>query len=177
MKTTRTKIAMVLFLAMGICITMPSYGQKRELRKERQKQRQEQLQKKQAEIQAERVTFYNTFLELTPAESDKFWPLFNEYTQKQKELKKDHQKSIKALRGKSHNQLTKEESNQLINSDQTLKQSLLNLEKEYSTKFQTAINVQKVAKLKEAELQFKKALIKKVRENKKQKAIEKTSPK
>lgn len=172
----KSKITMVL-LVLGICLTIPSYGQKQKPGKERLKQKQEQLQQKQAEIQAERVTFYNTYLELTPAESDKFWPIYNEYTQKQKELKKDHQKSIKALRGKSHNQLTKEESNELINSDQTLKQSLLDLEKEYSTKFQTAINIQKVAKLKEAEMQFKKALIKKARANRKQKALEKSDSK
>jgi len=177
MKTTKTKITMVLFLIMGICMTVPGYGQKRELRKERLKQKQEQLQQKQAKIQTERVTFYNTYLELTPAESDKFWPLYNEFAQKQKELKKNHQKSIKALRGKTYSQLTKEESNELISSDQTLKQSLLDLEKEYSTKFQTAINIQKVAKLKEAEMQFKKAIIKKARENRKQKTLEKNSPK
>ncbi len=172
----KAKITMAL-LVLGICITFPGYGQKQKPAKERLKQRQEQLKQKQAEIQAERVAFYNTYLELTPAESDKFWPIYNEYTQKQKELKKDHQKSIKALRGKTHNQLTQKESTELINSDQALKQSLLDLEKEYSTKFQAAINIQKVAKLKEAEMQFKKALIKKVRANRKQKALEKSDSK
>jgi hypothetical protein len=172
----KSKITMAL-IVLGICLSVPGFSQKQKPGKERLKQKQELLQQKQAEIQTERVTFYNSYLELTPAESDKFWPLYNEYAQKQKELKKNHQKSIKVLRGKSHNQLTKEESNELINSDQTLKQSLLDLEKEYSTKFQTAINIQKVAKLKEAEMQFKKALIKKVRENRKQKALEKNAVK
>lgn len=172
MKTAKSKIMMVLFLTIGLGLTFSSFGQKREMRKDRLKEKQEQLKQKQAEIQVNRIAFYNTFLALTPAESDKFWPIYNEFGDKQKELRKNHQEKVKTLRKKPADQLTKEESATLINANISLKQSMLDLEKEYIGKYQAAISIQKVAKLKEAEAQFKKSMLQKARETRKQKALE-----
>ena len=77
-------------------------------------------------------------------------------------------KSVKSLKDKSAEELTKEEAGDLIKAEFSVKQSLLDLEKEFVVKFQTAISIQKVAKLKQAENQFKKELVKKAREKKKE---------
>ncbi len=155
----------VLLLVLLTSINLPLFGQ--EPAKGKGKIR-ERIQQKQAEIEAERVTFYNNYLKLSTAEADKFWPLYKEYMQKQRDLKRNSNKKIKALKGKSAEELTKEESSELIKVHFELKQALLDLEKEYVAKFQTAMSIQKVAKLKEAEAEFKKDLVKKAREKKKE---------
>lgn len=156
MKNTRT----ILLILLAMSISLSSFGQKLKAK--------DRLKEKRAEIEASRIPFYNSYLELTTAESDKFWPLFNEYTNKQKVLRQNHQKSIKAIRNKKLAELSNEESETLIKSELSLKQSLLDAEKEYVGKFRTVISVQKIAKLREAEVQFKKDLLQKARDKRKE---------
>lgn len=153
MKTTLNKAVLILFL-LGISLSLPIYGQSKI---------KERLKQKKAEVEAQRVTFYNSFLNFTADEANKFWPLFNEYTQKQKDARKNALKSVKDIWNKTPEQMTKEEANLIIKAEITLKQTLFDLEKEYIIKFQSAIPVQKVAKLKQAENKFKKEILKKAR--------------
>src|ERR1700712_2190452 len=43
--------------------------------------------KKQEEIEALRVAFISKELQLTPVEAQQFWPLYNQYSQKLKEIR------------------------------------------------------------------------------------------
>lgn len=156
MKNTRT----ILLILLAMSISLSGFGQKLKAK--------DRLKEKKAEIEASRIPFYNNYLELTTTESDKFWPLFNEYTNKQKVLRQSHQKSIKTIRNKKLAELSNEESETLIKSELSLKQSLLDTEKEYIGKFRAIISVQKVAKLREAEVQFKKDLLQKARDKRKE---------
>lgn len=158
MKALTSKIAVLLFI-IGLSTTFSTYGQGRV---------KERIQQKKAEIEAERITFYNSTLKLSQEESDKFWPIYKDYVQKQKDVRKNAMKSVKSLKDKSAEELTKEEAGDLIKAEFSVKQSLLDLEKEFVVKFQTAISIQKVAKLKQVENQFKKELVKKAREKKKE---------
>lgn len=153
MKTTLNKAILILFL-LGISLSLPIYGQAN---------LKERLQQKKAEVEAQRVTFYNSFLNFTTEEANKFWPLFNEYTQKQKDARRNALKSVKDFYNKTAEQMTKEEANLIIKAEITLQQTLFDLEKEYIIKFQSVIPVQKVAKLKQAENKFKKEILKKAR--------------
>ena len=137
MKTTLNKAILILFL-LGISLSLPIYGQAN---------LKERLQQKKAEVEAQRVTFYNSFLNFTTEEANKFWPLFNEYTQKQKDARRNALKSVKDFYNKTAEQMTKEEANLIIKAEITLQQTLFDLEKEYIIKFQSVIPVQKVAKL------------------------------
>jgi len=154
----KTKMILLLFIAMSI--TASGFGQKQRAK--------ERLKEKKAQIEASRIPFYTNFLELTTSESEKFWPVFNEFTNKQKALRQSHQKSIKAIRNKKLAELSTEESETLIKSELALKQSLLDIEKEYVGKFRTIISIQKVAKLREAEVEFKKDLLQKARDKRKE---------
>lgn len=171
MKRKQTKMMVVLMVLMT-AIAMPSFAQEKGKGRIKQK-----LEQKQAEIEAQRIVFYNAYLKLTTAEADKFWPLYKEFHQKQKELRKNAGKKIKPLKDKSAEELTKEESTELLKAQMELRQAQLDLEKEYIAKFQTAIPIQKVAKLKDAESAFKKELVKKAREKRKERMKEKQNPK
>lgn len=164
---TIIKQTAILLLLITPFLSNPIFGQGKA---------KEKLQQKKAEIETERVAFYTTFLNLSPDEATKFWPIYKEYTQKQKEIRKNTMKGVKNLRAKPIDQLTTAEANEMIKAELSMKQALLDLEKEYVGKFQTAISIQKVAKLKQAEGEFKKELIKKAREKKKQR-MEQKGPK
>ncbi len=166
MKTKITCVILILITA----ISGQLYGQRNPKAKERLKERKEQLD-------ADRIVFYNNFLSLTSVEAEKFWPLHKEYHQKIKELKQSHAKKNKTLRSKSTSELSKEESAELMKSQFEHKQSLLDLEKEYTLKYQTALPIQKVVKLKEAEVEFKKDFLKKAKEKKRLKMEERKNKK
>jgi hypothetical protein len=158
MKTKTVKL--ILLMVIGMSISMSGYSQKQKAK--------ERLKEKKEQIEAARIPFFNNYLGLTTSESEKFWPVFNEYTNKQKELRQAHAKNMKAIKTKKIAELSNDESETLIKSELALKQSLLDLEKEYIGKFRTIISVQKVAKLKEAEVQFKKDLLQKARDKRKE---------
>eukprot|EP00388_Colpodella_angusta_P030800 GDKK01020531.1.p1 GENE.GDKK01020531.1~~GDKK01020531.1.p1 ORF type:complete len:135 (-),score=15.74 GDKK01020531.1:59-463(-) len=51
------------------------------------------MKKKREQIKSLKVAFITTELQLTPEESTKFWPLYNSYEDKQREIKKEKVKS------------------------------------------------------------------------------------
>lgn len=161
---TTKKVTILVMIALITSLSVQVFGQKGE-----------KMRAKKEKLETERVTFYNNYLKLTPTEIDKFWPLHKAYNDKLKETKLTFAKKNKTLRSKSVEDLTKEESAELMKSQFELKQSLLDLEKEYATKFQSAISIQKVTKLKEAEAHFKKDILQKARAAKREKRLENRS--
>ncbi len=149
---TTKKVIVLVMIALITSLSVQVFGQKGQ-----------KIREKREKLETDRVAFYNNYLKLTPAEIDKFWPLHKAYNEKLRETRLTFAKKNKTLRSKSVEELTKEESAELMKSQFELKQSLLDLEKEYATKFQSAISIQKVAKLKEAESQFKKDVLQKAR--------------
>ncbi|MCC6815177.1 MAG: hypothetical protein IT267_02055 [Saprospiraceae bacterium] len=105
-------------------------------------------------LESQRVAYITNKLELTSMESANFWPLYNEYSKKRKELRK-------------------EKSSQSIGNDSTLDEELemeekvLQLKKTYYEKFKSAIPVSKIAQLDEAEKQFRMEVLRTLRERRK----------
>ncbi|MCC6600805.1 MAG: hypothetical protein IT223_09045 [Crocinitomicaceae bacterium] len=60
-----------------------------------------QDEKRQEKIERLKRAFISEKLELTVAEAEKFWPVYNEYNSKKKELKKTIRKTDKELREKN----------------------------------------------------------------------------
>ncbi len=130
-------------------------------------QRGERMQQRKAEIEMRRIAFYNRFLNLTPAEAEKFWPLFNEYAKKRAEIKKDIIKNKKSYEDENFDQLNEKEADEAIKNDVEVQQKMFDLNKEYIAKFKIILPVQKVAKLRKAEQKFRKELLKMVRDKRK----------
>ena len=72
------------FIVTILLISVSTFGQRGPIR--------ERFQEKKEQIKALKVAFITTELNLTPEEAAKFWPIFNAFEDKQKEIKK--QKSI-----------------------------------------------------------------------------------
>lgn len=100
-------------------------------------------------INAARVAYITERLALTPAEAEKFWPLYREFTEKQRTLR--HQFNQARKEGKP--------ADELLDLEYKLKQQNLDLEKEYSGKIRQTISPEKLMGLRRAEEDFRKLVL------------------
>jgi hypothetical protein len=116
-------------------------------------------------IEAQRVAFITQELDLTPDEAKVFWPVYNEYDSKRHELKKSF-KHTGDLHKPEIEKLTEKEAVQILDNQIIEAQKLLDLRKEYHAKFKSVLPAVKVLQLYDAEREFQKMLIDRLRHNK-----------
>jgi Spy/CpxP family protein refolding chaperone len=121
-------------------------------------------QEKRENIEAMKIAFITQKLELTPEEAQQFWPVYNQYSEKTKELRKKRRQGNREARQQNFDELSDKEVEQLVNEDIVNRQKELDLQKEYNEKFKTILPIKKVAKLYAAEEQFKVVLINKLKD-------------
>jgi hypothetical protein len=114
-------------------------------------------------IESLKVAFITNKLDLTPEEAQQFWPVYNQYSDKLQELRKKRRLENKEAK---HNfdELSDKEIEQAVDNEITFRQKELDLQKEYHSKFKSILPIKKVAKLYQAEEQFKKVLLDKLRD-------------
>lgn len=113
-------------------------------------------------VEAMRVAFLTSKLDLTTEESEKFWPLYNEYSKYRKELRKD---MMDSRRDQRRNELTEEESQKALEEQFNIQEKELTLKKNYYEKFKAVLPPQKLAKLEPAENEFNIEVIRKLKEH------------
>ena len=116
-------------------------------------------------VEAMKVAYITNKLELTPAEAQQFWPVFNEYENKIQTIRQSRRKDSKEG-ADNLDQLSDKEVETLIDSEVGFRQKELDLLKEYHTKFKAVLPIRKVAKLYRAQEDFKRELLKKIQERK-----------
>lgn len=117
------------------------------------------------EIKAERRAFINRFVGLSGAEADKFWNLENEMQTQLQQVRKTMHQELKAIKQKGVDNATDAELNRVMDNRMIYEQKMLDLRKEYHTRFVDLLGVKKTAKFYEGEREFKKNLLKKLRES------------
>ena len=108
---------------------------------------------KKEKIEALRVAFITQQLNLSPEESQKFWPVYNEYQDKVKAARKEFKAVPTTF-------TTDKEAQDFLDAETLFKQREVNLYKEYYDKFKKILPIKKVAQLRQAEEEFKKELLK-----------------
>lgn len=126
---------------------------------------QGRFKEKKEQIKALKVAFITDELKLTPAEAEKFWPLFNAYDDKQTELRQDKLKSLlnRMDDGAIDKMSDKEASTFLSQMENTEEEMYLN-RKKLVANLKTVISPLKILKLKKAEEDFNRKLLKQYRE-------------
>jgi hypothetical protein len=109
-------------------------------------------------IQALKIGFITERLQLTTEESQKFWPIFNEYEAEQKKIRQKYKFK------KDFATMTDAEAEQSLNAGLEMEQQLLNIKKDYTQRMKRAVPVRKIAMLARVERDFKQELLKKLRE-------------
>ncbi len=88
-------------------------------------------------IKAARIGLITQRLSLTPEQAEKFWPIYNEFTQKRRGLMQQYKDAEKNIN--PNNPDTKQQQG-LVDLGLKVKQDELNLEKEYSGKLMNVDN-------------------------------------
>ncbi len=155
MKSFSLKTLLLLFFVM---LTATSIAQHKGPKGARQ-------QEKKENIEAMKAAFITQKLNLTPEEAQTFWPVYNQYADKLKELRQKHRQDRKAAK-ENFDEMTDKEVEQVVDNEIVFRQKELDLQKEYHSKFKSILPVKKVAKLYAAEEQFKRVLLEKLRDKK-----------
>ena len=110
-------------------------------------------------IEAMRIGFITQRLALTPEESQQFWPIYNQYADRLKQIR------LEARSPRPLITLNDEETEKFImsNFDKDIKE--IELKKEYFIKYKKILNVRRVALLQTAERDFVEQVLKKWKEN------------
>jgi hypothetical protein len=105
-------------------------------------------------IKALKVAFLASRLNLSTAEAQVFWPVYNAYQDAKMEVHRAQLKLAKTLATK-FDVLTEAEMNKMLDEHISLKQKESNLEIENLQKLRTILPVKKIALLQKAERDFK----------------------
>lgn len=119
---------------------------------------------KEAKINELRVKYFNDKLALTDAEQKAFWPLFDEYKLKDKNLRDSFQKKYKK---NTIVFMDDKKSEEYLNALLKLKDDENALYREYINKFKKVLPIKKVAMLPTLEKEFKKEILQKMTQFKK----------
>jgi len=103
---------------------------------------------------AEKIAFISTKLELTAAEAEKFWPVYNESEAEFKLLKKEHRAAMGEK--KKISEMSDGEVEKLLYTGLEIQQKELEIRKKYLVKFKEVLPIKKVAKLTRIEHEFRK---------------------
>ncbi len=113
---------------------------------------------RQERIEAFKIAFFTEKLQLTPDESKAFWPLFNQFEDRQDALQEKYD-----LKGKRLELLSDEEIKGHIMNQLEMEDEMVKLRKDYIMKFMDVLPVRKVAMLQRINREFKKALLQEIR--------------
>ena len=117
------------------------------------------------QIEAARIAMITERLGLTPNQAQRFWPMYNEFSQKRREIRSEMSDARKGLNPES---LTDEESQRLMDLSLDIRQREVNLEKEYTGKLRDIITAQQVLALRKAEDDFRKLILQRIEDRQRQ---------
>ncbi|WP_149240209.1 hypothetical protein [Dyadobacter sp. 32] len=143
---TRSRIIVITLLAL---LSITAAVAQRPSDEERQK------------IQDAKMAIITNRLNLTSEQSAGFWPIYNEYAQKRRDLHRAQRKIIndKRAEGKTDEQVLEN-----LKEVQEIKQKELDLEKEYQNRFLKVITANQVVELYKAERTFNEMLIQRLKQ-------------
>ncbi len=109
-------------------------------------------------VEAAKIAYLTDKVGLTTDQSQKFWPVYNEYEAKRRTLVKSYRSGYR----RNVEELSEQEADERINNLFETKAKELELEKEYAARYQKMISTKQLIKLYRAERDFTKLLLKRL---------------
>jgi hypothetical protein len=109
-------------------------------------------------VEAQRIGFITQRVNLTPEESQQFWPIYNQYTDKMQQIRSSSKIE------KPSDEMSDADIEKMIMTQMDKESRILDLRKEYYQKLKKVISVKKIAKLYKAEQDFKGEMLKQLQE-------------
>lgn len=124
-----------------------------------QDQEPEVDEKVQERIKTLRIAYISDKLGLTPEQAEKFWPVYQEYSDKRRALVQEFRDARKDAK---QDDAAKQE--ELVKLGLTLKQKELDLEKDYSGRLLKIITAQQILNLRKAEGDFQRIILQQIQQ-------------
>ena len=121
---------------------------------------QGQVDEKRDKIKALKTAFFTTELSLNSEESAKFWPIYNAFDDKQFELRHTKMKSLINKLKNSIDTMSDKEALSILNQMEDYDQELFENRKKLVASLKPIISPVKILKLKKAEDDFNRTLLK-----------------
>jgi hypothetical protein len=121
-------------------------------------------QEKKEQIKAAKVAFITNELNLTPTEAEKFWPIFNAFDDKQHDIRKNKIKGFRDRKENDLDKLSEKEAATIIADMEKNEEELYGLRKKFITSLKGIIPSVKILKLKKAEENFSRKLLRQYKE-------------
>ena len=124
----------------------------------------ESMKEKREQIKTLKVAFFTTELDLTNAEAEKFWPLYNTYDDKQFELRHQKMRALqKRMNDGSLDKITEKEANLFLAQIQDTEEELFLIRKKFTHSLRAIMPASKIIKLRKAEDDFSRKLLQQYR--------------
>lgn len=121
---------------------------------------QAQVDEKREKIKALKTAFITTELSLSSEESAKFWPIYNAFDDKQFELRHNKMRSLANKLKNSIDSMSDKEALIILNQMEDYDEELFQNRKKLVTSLRQIISPVKILKLKKAEDDFNRTLLK-----------------
>jgi hypothetical protein len=118
---------------------------------------------KKEQIKALKTAFITTELELTPAEAEKFWPIYNAFEEKHFELRHEKIRSYQNRLEKDLATISEKEAAQMLAKIEAAEDDLYQLRKKFNADVKGVLSSLKIIKLRKAEENFNRKLLKQYR--------------
>jgi len=120
------------------------------------------------QFKKEREAYFTERLELTESESKAFWPIYNDFFNRKMKLTEEERNAFSYAHKNAEN-LSDEEITEILDKIRQSKEEQLKLENEYyQNKFTRVLPPQKVLKLYKVEWDFRRHLLRKLRNQRKE---------
>ena len=148
-------IQKIAWILIPVLITSTSFAQDNDKEKD-----------KEDKIETLKIGFITKELNLTAAEAEKFWPVYNEMEAKMKEIRQSSRKINRELK-EGEDKISNEDARKKLNTLFDNDQKELDLKKEYSEKFIKIIGEKRTLKLLSLEHEFRRVLLDRLKEHRK----------
>lgn len=120
---------------------------------------------KREKVKALKTAFITSELSLTQQEAEKFWPIYNAFEDKQFELRHEKMKSYMKRMDSDLDTMSEKEASSLLSQMESVEEETHQLRKKLVSDLKNVISSHKIIKLKKAEEDFNRNLLKQYREN------------
>ncbi len=118
-----------------------------------------------SKLEAARIAMITERLNLSPAQAEKFWPLYNQFAQERRAMQ---QQMLQTRKGIDMQTLTEAQSKKMVQAHQQFKQDKLDLENKYVNRINDVISARQIVALKKAEDDFRKMILNRLEQRKRQ---------
>jgi len=152
MKTNKLiyKLAILLIVTSFSLSSFAQGGQRKKILKDK--------------IESQKIAYITNELSLTATEAQQFWPIYNEFSDKNEEVVKAFRKNNIEDKNVNPETISDKEAMDMADDQIIQAQKILDVRKKYHIEFKKVLPPKKLLKLYQAERDFKKFLLKEIKE-------------